>query len=435
MSRYKFPSNWLWPWDESSDSEWRAYVQRSARRGLAVIAGVEFGMTAVTLSLDYWFSTELALASDWRWNMGFVAIGAGALAARSVPALAPYWRAACFTIGLLTIALLATLDVLFWQGIPGLMTSINVLTVLLVTVAAVPATFGQIFLFGLVATGIRFGAVFFNLPDEVAGGAPAQLLMPTLLLVGLCAVLGGLNYSRARDSVGAGQKVLQSELARVQTEYSAALSQLAAGLSHEMNTPLGSLRSATSSLLQLVDRQTQPKNERISGIQQELSHVIEESTGRLSELVGRMQRFSNLDRAAVHDVDLRVLIDDVAGLCGCGLRIRNEVNGVPPVMTDATAVSAALAQVLRASAERDEFVTATARHSGPAIELAIDTGRLVSLEPEWEVRDGRVGAGNWELFHLRQMLQARGVDVKVEKSTILLRFPVAEEGLGATATA
>lgn len=432
---HKFPSNWLWPWDESSDGEWRTFIQRSCRRGLSVIAGVEFGMTAVTLTVDYWFPTQLGLTPDWRWNMGFVAIGAAALAARNFPALARYWRAACFTAGLLTISLMTVLELLFREGIPGLMASINVLTVLLVTVAAVPATFGQIFLFGLAAAGIRFAGVFANLPEDSAGVASAQMLAPTLIQVGLCAVLGGLNYSRARDSVRAGQKVLQSELSRVQTEYSAALSQLAAGLSHEMNSPLGSLRSATSSLLQLVERQSQTNNERITGIQRELAHVIEQSTGRLSELVGRMQRFSNLDRAAVHDVNLRVLIDDVAGLCGCGLRIRNEVNDVPPVVTDAAAVSAALAQVLRASAERDEFVTATARHAGPAVELAIDTGRLVSLEPEWEVRDGRVGAGNWELFHLRQMLQARGVDVKVEKSTILLRFPLADEGLRAVATA
>ena len=94
------------------------------------------------------------------------------------------------------------------------------------------------------------------------------------------------------------------------SETAASQGRLAAVLSHELNSPIGTLRSAVESLVLLYKKKRESDEARLAGIFEGLAHTALESCHRLKELLARMQRFTNLDRAEEQAVDLNELLRD-----------------------------------------------------------------------------------------------------------------------------
>ena len=83
---------------------------------------------------------------------------------------------------------------------------------------------------------------------------------------------------------------------------------MAAALSHEINSPLGALRSGIETLAAIDARR---KSTSGWPIRATLFRHLQESAARIEEVMHRLRRFVNLDEAELKSADLNELLTDV----------------------------------------------------------------------------------------------------------------------------
>lgn len=236
-----------------------------------------------------------------------------------------------------------------------------------------------------------------------------------------------IDPERTRQSLS----ILCNEQTRSMLAQNAAtLGRLAAALSHEMNTPLGALKSSVDTLLLLADR-TPSDNP----LQRDLLQTIRQSSLRLADVVARMQRFTNLNRAEVQPMCLNGLISDAAALLDPEVRVQIRLdleNALPYVTGHPQQLSAVMFALLSNAVESGGTVQVTTRSRGRDVRVEItDSGRGIPaevleeiFEPSFRERDGRMAAGNWNLFGCRHIVETHGGQIEL----------TSEPGKGSTAT-
>ncbi len=236
----------------------------------------------------------------------------------------------------------------------------------------------------------------------------------------------------------------QTEEARVRVvlaESAITMERLAASLSHELNTPLGALSSATETLATGLHRHASfHANSRMPELVGDLTRVIRESIARLRETVTRIQRFANLDRGAIRLIDLNQLVQDAVALMNPPsadqAQITLNLSPLAQIWCRPHALSVALASILNTVLERSPLATVET--------LALDTGVQVKLtaagnarpEPsadlDFEVVSGRVRATGWDLFAARQLVRESGGDLRTGQTasgalTITISLPACDD--------
>lgn len=435
-----------------SDPDFRSEIDRLAQRGLRLIGWIEIGMTCVNTIL--WGAGIMPFpreAGPTAWSIAsFLALGVVALLASRRASLLPYSRPMAIALGILTAFLMSTVDIAALRLHPYVGASLDLLTVLLVAVAVLPLTPLQVVVVGGAAIGYNAGATRLAVSwGWIANHDP--MLTPILVLAALCVFLSGINYGRIhatwlahRDAMQAAETLRTSELRTCFAENASTTLRLAAALSHEFNTPLGALKSSVDTITRIADRLPS-----LSGNQQsaaistltQLTGVAGQATERLQQVVRRMQRFSNLDKAEVREIDLRQLIEDVILLHAPAderkTRIDVNVQNLPKFEAAPQALSGVLPALLnreiaaagpegwvRIGASMDQLrLRVMLEHSG-APDESLDT---TAFEPVFQVQDGRVGTSNWDLFSARQLILTHGGDISVDpsaKNRITVELPV-----------
>jgi signal transduction histidine kinase len=110
-----------------------------------------------------------------------------------------------------------------------------------------------------------------NILDLTAWDSPhlAFVFMLTLLSTGLAAVLYGqrtMSYSAQQESVRIAQDLAAAQVRALLSENAISVGKLAAALTHELNTPLGALKSSVDTMVVLAAKQATapPKHSSVS---------------------------------------------------------------------------------------------------------------------------------------------------------------------------
>lgn len=436
-----------------ADPGFRAEIAQYARRGLTVIGWIEIGMTTVGALIQLLGIGFLQYGGIVWWRIAFL-ISIGCVSLLSARwASDRYVRSVGIGIGAVSVVALLAADIVITHGAIEDKLVVNVLTVMLVGVACLPLTLLQSALFN------GFAVVAFAAAWELAGQAGMQVpadkgILMLTLLGGLCVFLSTVNYARLlaayrghQEALRASKELRESEVRACTAESAITNVRLAAALSHELNTPLGALKSAvqtmTSAALRVPGAPPEPQ-ERLARAVEDAGEVAIHAAGRLESIVQRMQRFSNLDGADQQSIDLPVMLRDIIALHeGTGdsrIRVETEFVPVPPFPGQPQLLSAIFSTLLRKAldaAGKDGRVHMRTRHLDRWIVLEIEHGHMnvpVDFQLGFAVEHSRISAANWDLFSARQVIRAHGGDIEATGGTaIRVRLP-AETATAAAVT-
>lgn len=179
-----------------------------------------------------------------------------------------------------------------------------------------------------------------------AGGVPAYFEVTLLAeknaegrIVGLIEILRDVSlnfrmeHQLMQNSEELGERVdrlrveldelRQAQAALIQEEKMAAIGRLAAGLTHEMHTPLGTILSSQAMAKRLLDEL--PENAPAGGQRvarlRDLCHLQRLAARRMDKLIHSLQLFAHLDRAENEPIDLH------QGLDACLALLEHELKG------------------------------------------------------------------------------------------------------------
>lgn len=211
-------------------------------------------------------------------------------------------------------------------------------------------------------------------------------------------------------------------------ENAAAIGKLASILTHEINSPLGTMKSSIDTLLALNDRPAAPAGEgTVRRMQAELRRSIASSSERVEELVERLQPFVDLNDTELKNADVNALIRQtilrLQGETPRRVRIQLDLGDLPPLNCRPSLLSTAISYVLKNAIDAvngDGRIRITTRRLDSLVEIRIeDNGRGMPPEeienifdPGFKVSGKRVRSGNWSLFNLRQIVFLHGGDIQ-----------------------
>lgn len=259
-------------------------------------------------------------------------------------------------------------------------------------------------------------------------------VMLTLLSVAITAVVyekRWSNYEVLQQTIEAGEALRQAQNRILLSENASSLGHLAAAISHEMNSPLGAMLSGMDTLLLLAERQASAKPEertKLAELQTEVRRSIEQSADRVKELVGKLQRFTDLDETNMQSADINDIVRGVAAMAvneqenHPTVDLRLDV--LPPVMCRPQQLAAVFRSLLSNAVNAvngNGQISIITQRGGEQIEIDIeDNGRGMTaeqikniFEPQFRVAGGRVAAGNWSMFNSRQIIREHGGDIRI----------------------
>jgi signal transduction histidine kinase len=452
-------SRFLFPREEKTEPRFRAEIERLSLHGARVIAGICTFAPLLMYVLGAIFLPSLPGGGIVVSDLLLVFLGASSLALSISPWAARHGRTLGTFLGAATGGLQSwgmSVSAGFYeralQSTPSQNFPMSLTIVMLVGIAALPILPVHAFLLG---TGITaFFALLMVWREGIAalgGWSVLPLLLSSvvvLIATGLTAVLYRQRASaffsrlRAEESFEA----LKNAQASLLVERSAlAQSRFAALLSHELNSPLGSLSSAFETLAQLAAKAAPAieANPRLETAYQDTLRSGRASLDRLNEITRRMRHFTNLDRAEERLVDVNEICTDTVALLEPELRrarVELALSPLPKVKCRPQQIGAVISNLIRNAAaairEKGTIGISSARSSG-AIQVEIrDNGRGIEPErlsslfdPALRVEGGRVATANWGLFVSRSIALEHGGELQIESrpgegTTARLRLPV-----------
>jgi len=443
------------------DEKFREYMGRISMPGLETLGVVEIAAPVLLELGRIAMNSAEAFAPARIWRV--IAVMLVGLATLAV-SRARWSRSHARLIAALSAWLAAT--VLAWVGLRGtgnilaaddyILAGITLLV--LTAVATVPLLPWHALTLGLAVEGMYILSASLHGMPEIPAGLPHAnahhvfLFLLTLLATGISASNyqhRWREYLASQEAVRAAEALTGAQLRAQLAENAISIGKMAAALSHEINSPVGALRSSIETLLALTDRQrnrTSPNPALLEQTRAELCKSIRESAARIEEVTLRLRRFVNLEEAEFKQADVNDLLADVSLLhqdeiarAKVNLEFDLEepmtpLNCRPQLLT--AVFSMLLSNALKAVNGNGRIQIATHRRDGSVEVTVRDNGRGMSaeqaatvFEPSFKVEGGRISSGNWSLFNTRQIVYEHGGEIRLETSPgkgteVSVRFPV-----------
>jgi len=283
----------------------------------------------------------------------------------------------------------------------------------------------------------------------VAGMQPLPLLALAVIAIGrfellvavfLSAVLAAIIYAERLAAYRAHQQEMESAeilstapLRALLSENAKAVSKLSAALTHELNSPLGALRSSVDTLLVLAGKpaSTPAEQQRLLPIQADLRRSIKQSADRLQEIVSRLQLFVDLETTERQVTNVNELLSNVAivledQICG-NVNLEFDLQPTAPILCRpqqlSTVFLSLLSNAIKATNGNGRIRISTEQKSAVVQVKFQDFGRGMSakdletvFDPSFKVSGDRVSTGNWSLFNSRQIVFEHGGEIQIDSA-------------------
>ena len=257
-------------------------------------------------------------------------------------------------------------------------------------------------------------------------------------------VLGAMNTELEARNRDLGE--MQAQV--VQSAKMAAMGELVAGVAHEINTPLGAIKSMSDVVDRLLARlPAAGDGSEAVGQARELLAVSQSAVERIAGIVRDLRTFARLDEAELQDADLHQGIESTLNLMRHEMRERVEVvrdyGELPRVRCYPNRMNQVFMNLLKNAVQAIDgsgTITIRTRADGDRVRLAFaDTGRGIPPEhvgrifdPGFTTKGVGVGTG-LGLSIVSQIMAAHGGRIAVESvvgtgSTFILELPLGEKG-------
>ena len=449
--------DFLLPTEAERDEGFHAEVERLGRRALRVIGWVEIVMPVIGIAAHVAFIQQITWFPCPFWpTVLSMLLGVATLKSADALWANGHSRLVALASGLFSVAIQtwSELDMVARGALPGTSGGIGILIVLLVGLALLPLKPWHMFALGGLSSVYYAGATSYAAAQGwFPESAVNTLQMSSLpVMLGMCTALSGVGYRRIHSTYTSHQRALQAsdDLHRAESrtliaESAALMGKLAAAVSHELNSPLGAMQSAAESLRlmgQRIEDADENERARLARLTHQLCATVTSSSERMAEIVGRVQRVTNLDRAELQAVDLNQLLVDLTAMVKADgqVRIETEFGALPRVSCRPQPLSAVVSGLLHkaaGNAGEGGRVKVSTRKVNSSVEIAVrDSGPAISpreltkmFDPEFRVASGRVTTGDWNLFSARRLVMELGGEIRTENDTtggtvFLVRLPL-----------
>ncbi len=240
----------------------------------------------------------------------------------------------------------------------------------------------------------------------------------------------------------------------VESKTMASVGQLAAGIAHEINNPIGavksmqqSVKSATDKLESLIKENYNNENDnRVDNyfkVLREANRVTEDGTRRITEIVKAMRNFANLDEAETQLFDVHEGLEDTIRLVKSGLdkniEIITKFNKVPKILCSPAKLNQVFWNIMLNAKEAiissGAITVSTNSDQKNVIITFKDTGRGISkddlehiFEPGFTTKSSGIGTGLGLSICYKIVCEHNGninVNSKPDQGTeIILTFPI-----------